>query len=84
MSNWPCDKNGNPMAKVSWSLAGRHSLGKNSYSNVEFGPGVVERFVEDTPESVANGIARCQEEVEKGWSEQRKDILEVIKKQDGN
>jgi hypothetical protein len=40
-------------------MAVAEKVGLPNYSNVDIGPAVVERYVEDTPEAIRQGLAEC-------------------------
>lgn len=47
------------MELVKVSMAVAEKVGLPNYSNVDIGPAVVERLVENTPEAIQKGLAEC-------------------------
>lgn len=57
MSDWPTDAKGKPMAKV--SNGAKETIPTVAYGNVTIGPAYVEKFVEDTPKAINDGLHEC-------------------------
>lgn len=74
--NWPFDEDGNPMALVTMQLS--ELIGLPNYSNITVGPGSVTRFVKDTDEDVADGLAKCAIQVENILASEREPVLQMI------
>jgi hypothetical protein len=75
---WPVDANGKPLAMVSMAASELVNLG--NYSNVTVGPAMVTRFVEDTPQSRAQGLKECTVEVEDVVARERQVVYETLVK----
>ena len=71
MSDWP-QINGKPAARI--RSGGEEKIGLPSFSNVVVGPISVERFVEDTPEAIDEGLRQARDHAERLIAEEREKL----------
>lgn len=74
----PMDEDGKPMSKVHFHVG--EKIGLPNYSNVDIGPASVERFVEDTPEAIEEGLRDATAAAEKILAEDRDKVLAAVRK----
>lgn len=75
--NWPLDKNGNPMVKVSNGV--KETIPTVPYGNITLGPAYVEKFVEDDAEAINQGLRECLIRAEVVLGEERDQLLAKLK-----
>ena len=82
LGNWPCGKDGKPMALIGFQMS--ELIGPPNFSNVTVGPAFVMRFVPDVgdaePETLKEGFKITIDDVESIMREQREVILNIVKK----
>ncbi len=74
---WPVDKNGKPLVKV--SNGAKETIPTVPYANITIGPAWVEKFVEDDPQAIENGLSECLKAAEKVLGNERDELLAKIK-----
>jgi len=76
MGDWP-EINGKPAARI--RAGGEEKIGLPSFSNVVVGPVSVERFVEDTPEAIDEGLRSARDHAERLIAEERQKLADQLK-----
>ena len=74
--DWP-EINGKPAARI--RAGGEEKIGLPSFSNVVVGPISVERFVEDTPEAIDEGLRQARDHAERLIAEEREKLALQLK-----
>lgn len=77
---WP-EINGKPAARVRNGAQELINIG--NYSNVTIGPASVERFVEDDPDAIKEGMRECLMLSESVLAEERENVLKSIRDSKG-
>lgn len=75
--NWPLDKDGNPMVKV--SNGAKETIPTVQFGNITLGPAYVERFVVDDPAAINEGLRDCLIRAEIVLGEERDQLLDKLK-----
>lgn len=75
--NWPTDRNGKPMVKV--SNGAKETIPTVPYGNITIGPAYVERFVEDDPGKINDALRDCLIRAEVVLGEERDALLSKLK-----